>query len=278
METTTAADLYEAISLPVLHIWSTMVVLALVLPFAAIVGHAFGRSQREKMIARGVETDHTASQTSLGAILTLLGLLLAFSFGNSISTTQTRKAAITQESAALGTAFLRADYLEEPGRTDLKVAILEYTKTRVTPGDGKLDTVEKAQFFLQTSLESQAKLWPITLQVTADPLEPEMKVFIAGAMNDALDAHLVRLQTLSVPISDYAQAMMFASAIAALFLLGNQSGSFGRRLTWHTYVLTGFLFAVMITIFDFQRGEEGLIRTDQTALLATIFEMEIALQ
>jgi len=278
MEMTTAAELYQATSLPALHMLSTALIIALVLPLAAVLGHAMGNTQRKKMIAGGRKLDKTTGQTSLGAILTLLGLLLAFSFGNSISVTQTRKATIIQEAAALSTAFLRADYLGEPGRTELKAAILEYTKTRVTPGGGKLDTVEEVQFFLQTSLKSQAKLWPLTLQVTADPLPPAMKTFVAGAVNDALDAHLVRLQTLSAPISDYAQSMLFAAAIASLFLLGNRSGSIGRKLSWRTFVLSGFLFLVMITIIDFQRGEEGFILTDQTALLATIFEMELAMQ
>lgn len=278
MEMTTAAKLYEAISLPAWNMLSTALIIAFLLPLAAVLGHAMGHAQRKRMIAGGKEVDQTTGQTSLGAILTLLGLLLAFSFGNSISVTQTRKASTIQEAAALSTAFLRADYLSEPGRTELKVAILDYTKTRVTPGDGKLDTVEEVQFFLETSLESQAKLWPLTLQVTADPFPPAMKTFVAGAVNDVLDAHLVRLRTLSSPISDYAQAMMLAAAIASLFLLGNRSGSIGRALSWRTFILSGFLFLVMITIIDFQRGEEGFILTDQTALSATIFEMELALQ
>jgi hypothetical protein len=278
MEMTTAAELYDAISLPALHMLSTALVIALVLPLAAVLGHAMGHAQRKRMIAGERELDQTTGKTSLGAILTLLGLLLAFSFGNSISVTQARKTATIQEAAALSTAFLRADYLGEPGRTELKVAILEYTKTRVMPGDEKLDTVEKVQLFLQTSLKSQAKLWPLTLQVTADPLPQPMKIFVAGAVNNALDAHLVRLQTLSTPISDYAQAMLLAAAITALFLLGSRSGSLGRELSWRTFILSGFLFLVMITIIDFQRGEEGFILTDQTALLATIFEMELALQ
>jgi hypothetical protein len=185
MEMTTAAELYDAISLPALHMLSTALVIALVLPLAAVLGHAMGHAQRKRMIAGEKELDQTTGKTSLGAILTLLGLLLAFSFGNSISVTQARKTATIQEAAALSTAFLRADYLGEPGRTELKVAILEYTKTRVMPGDGKLDTVEKVQLFLQTSLKSQAKLWPLTLQVTADPLPQPMKIFVAGAVNNA---------------------------------------------------------------------------------------------
>jgi hypothetical protein len=86
------------------------------------------------------------------------------------------------------------------------------------------------------------------------------------------------LQTLSAPISDYAQAMLLAAAIASLFLLGNRSGTIGRKLSWRTFVLSGFLFLVMTTIIDFQRGEEGFILTDEAALLATIFDMELAIQ
>ena len=119
MEMTTAAKLYEDISLPALNMLSTVLIIALVLPLAAVLGHAVGRAQRQKMIAEGKDVDQATGQTSLGAILALLGLLLAFSFGNSISVTQTRMAATIQEATALSTVFQRADYLDEPGRTKL---------------------------------------------------------------------------------------------------------------------------------------------------------------
>ncbi len=167
-----------------------------------------------------------------------------------------------------------AGHIEGAGRNELKLAVLDYAKTRVIPTEGGLNSTEEVLHFLETTLQAQARLWPLVLKVTADPLPPPLKTFVAGAMNEALDAHLYRMQAFYVPVTTITQATLTAAAIAALFMLGNRAGLAGRNLTWRTFVFAGFLLSVMVTIVDLHRGGEGLIRFDQTALLAAIFEME----
>ncbi|MFD0979478.1 hypothetical protein [Tropicimonas aquimaris] len=277
METTGVAALYENISMPLFSIGMAFLILLVSLPGAAVLGYLTGARRRRVLLDSGRPVDKVTGETTLGAALALLGLLLAFSYGNALNLSQTRKALLTSEAAAIGTAFLRADYLAEPGRTNLQVALLEYARTRLLPGDDSINTLEEAQSFLSTTLELQAKLWPLTLEATADPLPPPMKAFVAGAVNEALDAHLYRVETLSVPVSELAQAMLLAAALLALFLLGNRAGTIGRRLSWRTFAFSGFLLLVMASILDIQRSSEGLIRTDPTAMLVTIYDMEQAL-
>lgn len=272
-----AASVYNQISLPLMSLESTALLLFLIMPLAAVLGFLTGKSRRSALLAANKDVDKVTGETTLGAILALLGLLLAFSFGNALNLSQERKASIVNEAAALGTAFLRADYLSEPGRTDLQNALLDYSRTRVLRGDGSITSLEAAQAFISTTLEAQAKLWPLTLEATSGPTPPAIKTFVAGAVNEAIDAHLFRVQTLSTPVSDVTLAMMLAAALVGLFLLGNRAGLVGRSLTWRTFVLSGFLFVVMLTILDTQRGGEGFVRMDDTALRATIFDMELAL-
>lgn len=272
-----AASLYNQISLPLMSLGDVALVLFLILPSAAVLGHFSGKLRRAALVAASKDINNVVDETALGTILALLGLLLAFSFGNALSLSQARKAAIVNEAAALGTAFLRADYLAEPGRTELKRALLAYSRTRIVPDDGSINSLQSAQAFLALTLEAQAKLWPLTLEVTADPTPPPIQTFVAGAMNDAIDAHLSRVETLSNPVSDITLAMMLAAALFALFLLGNRAGMSGSALTWRTFMLSGFLFMVMITILDTQRGSEGFVRVDDTTLKATIFDMEQAM-
>jgi hypothetical protein len=276
METATSASIFSQITLPALPILLTALLLAVLLPLAVVIGHIAGRRRRANLIAAGRDSD-TGGDTSLGAILALLGLLLAFTFGNALSVSQASRNAITDEAAALGTAFLRADYLPDPGRTALQAALLDYAKTRVTPGSATIDTLEKAQAFLDVSLRAQARLWPLTVAATADPVPPPIQAFVATAVNQAIDAHLYRMQTFSVPVSEVAYVMMLVAAVTALFLIGSTTGVDGRPLTTRTFVFAGILFVVMITIIDTQRGTEGLIRVDDSPLRATIFDMEQAL-
>jgi hypothetical protein len=278
MDTTTAILVYAGADLPRLSMFGVILILLVLLPLSAVAGHALGRRQRQRTLAAGREIDQTMGQTSLTTILGLLGLLLAFSFGNAMSVAQTRKLAVIDEAAALGTVFLRADYLPEPARTELKTAIHAYTQTRVIPEIRAFGGRDNFHLFLETSLEAQSRLWPLTVAATADPVPPPVATFVASAMNEALDAHLYRMQTLSLPVSDNTRLMLLAAAMVSLLLLGNRAGILGRDLSWRTFVTSLFLFIVMVAILDIERGQEGFVRVDQTPLLATLFDMETALR
>ena len=277
MEPTTAAALYTDISLSNLSLVHIAAILALTLPSAALFGYLTGTARRKRLLKRGKEVERTVSETAQGAFLALVGLLLAFTFGNSLSIAQSIKAAATDEAAALGTAFLRADYLAEPGRTDLKVAIFDYASTRLVPQDEPIDTQAELRTWLETSLKAQARLWPLTLAATREPTPPPIQAFVAGAVNDALDAHLYRLATHSVPIAAFTQAVGFAASVMAVFLLADRTGLLGRSLTWRVFLFSFLAGLVLYTVVDVRRGFQGLIRVDQSELRATIFDMDQSL-
>lgn len=275
--TPTSAPLFREITLSALSLAQVAAILLVSLPFAVLVGFTVGRSTRKRLGEEVREIDSVVGQTTMGAFLALLGLLIAFTFGNALTTSQSIKDAITREAAALGTAFLRADFLADPGRTSLQTAILDYARTRVAPRGEPIHTRDEALAFLETTLHAQSRLWPLTLKASHDPTPPPIQTFVAGAMNEVLDAHLYRMATLSVPISAFTQAIALAAAITAVFLVGNRAGLLGRALTWRVYAFALFLCAIMYTIVDIRRGSAGLIQVDDSALHATIFEMEQAL-
>jgi hypothetical protein len=276
MQSSTSASLYHGLTISGLSLVEIALILLVALPLALFLGFAAGRAHRKR--SNDDKTiDRVAGETTLNAFLTLFALLLAFAFGNALSTSQAIKGAITDEAAALGTAFLRADYLAEPGRTELQRALLDYARTRVVPKRELIGTPERVHAFLDTTLAAQVKLWPLTLQATSAPTPPPIQSFVGGAMNAVLDAHLYRIATLSVPIAAFTQAMVLASAVAALVLLGNRAGMRGHSLTWRSFAFVLFLCVLMYTIVDIRRGSEGLILVDDNVLLATIFDMEQAL-
>jgi hypothetical protein len=274
MEHTTSAALYRGLSLSHLSLPQIVAILVIGLPLAAALGFLAGRRQRRKLMGNSAEIDKIVGQTTMNAFLALLGLLLAFAFGDSLRISESFKGTITDEAAALGTAFLRADYLAEPGRTELQAALLDYARTRVVPRGVPIGTRKEAEAFLEKTLTAQAELWPRTLAATRDPTPPPIQSFVAGAVNAVLDAHLYRIAALSVPVSVYTQFMVLAAAVTAVFLLANRTGMLGRTLTWRTFAFSLFLCAVMYVIADIRRGSEGLIRVDDSALIATIFDME----
>lgn len=182
------------------------------------------------------------------------------------------------EANALGTAFLRMDYLPEPARSELRHAIFAYAQTRLLPEGTGLVSQEAARAFIDRSLAAQANLRPLTVEATADPLPTPLATFVASSVNDVLDAHQVRMRSVTMPVVELTQNIVIVTALAALFLLGNRMGLAGRSLTWRTFLFCSLLFAVMMTIIDVQRVAQGLIRVDQSALKATLIDMERALR
>jgi len=278
MEPTTAVAVYGEMDLPALSILGTLLLLIVLLPLAAFTGWWMGQRRRRRTLEAGKEIDMVVGETALGAILAMLGLLLAFSFGYALNLLEIRKSGQMDEAAAIGTAFLRADYLAEPGRTELQKALLRYSETRLAPEGQSITTPQDAIAFFERTLLAQAELWPLTLEATADPTPPAIQTFVAGAVNDVIDMHTYRLGAFAEPVSGLVHLMLLATAMAALFLLGDRAGMLGRGLTWRLFMLSAFLTVVMITIVDLQRSSAGLIRLSPTAMEATIYDMRIALE
>jgi hypothetical protein len=277
MEPTTAVAVYGEIDMPALSVLGVLVLLAVTLPLAAVLGWWSGIRHRARRLS-DTEASALVGETTLGAILAILGLLLAFSFGSAVAFQQANKAGQLDEAAALGTAFLRADMLEDPAARALQEALLAYAETRVPAQDGRLRSEEETVAFFERTLQAQAVLWPLTLEATADPTPPALRTFVAGAVNEVIDMHLYRIGALEAPVADHANLMLLATSVAALFLLGNRAGIQGSALTWRTFVLSGFLVVVMGTILDLQRPNDGLIRASTLYLDSAIFDMRQALE
>lgn len=231
MDENTIAQAYTELTLPTFRVHTMALILFFCLPLSAAAGFASGRARRNQQLANGERIDPLIGEATFGGIMALLSLLLAFTFGHALTLADQNEKTLVEEASAIGTAFLRADYLSEPGRSHLQVALLEYAKTRVVPEDGQLNSLnskERVYEFLQASMQAQARLWPTMLEATADPVPEPTKFFMAGAVNDVLDAHLGRMQLLSVPVSDAAKGMMLICAVATLVLLGNRAGLAGR--------------------------------------------------
>jgi hypothetical protein len=273
----TTALVYEEITLPTFGIGTAAFLLAVLLPSFAILGFLSGRSIRRRRLEAGQEVDLRAGEASLGAIMALLGLLLAFSFGSALSLLESRKTDIITEANALGTAFLRADYLPEPGRSDLREALYAYAQTRIVSETQGIASAEEIRAFIDRSLQAQAPLWPLTVELTAPPVPAPIATFVAGSVNDVLDAHQLRMRSLAVPVAELSQGIVILTALAGLFLLGNRSGIAGRQLTWRIFMFSALLLLVMITVIDVQRATQGVIRVDQSALKAAILDMQASL-
>jgi hypothetical protein len=209
----------------------------------------------------------------LTSIFTLLGLILAFTFADGVSHYKTRKQAVVTEVNALRTAFMRADLVAEPGRTELKRALLEYASTR-TVEDEALRSPDRVRQQLEASSRKLAVLWPTTLRnLQQEPSGPSLVPLIA-AVNGVIDFHLVRNTALFDRLPGIVLTLLVLIAAAALAVAGFNAALSGRMSRWRMTIFAMVLVGVVFVIRDFDRPLEGFILVSLDSVHALITEME----
>lgn len=276
MNTADTVELYTGFYGPLLPFAYLVVLVLITLPLAAFIGFHVGKVEFRRWSYDKLPSEKLPGGTSLGAVLALLGLLLGFAFSSALGWREARQSALVNEAAAISTAFLTADLLEEPGRTDLQAKILTYAKTRLA-ARGDIRSREAWNAFLSRTLDAQAQIWPATLRAISAEASDPTRVAVARSVTDMLDAHTNRIAAAAEQIPPPAKLMVFLIAVIGILVVGNRSALEGQSLTWRTFVFSGVLSIVMIVILDLELALEGTIQVNPDTLLATIHEMETSL-
>ncbi len=177
----------------------TITLLLVVIPLGllALMGAAtvtgFGLGARRR---RRRQEEQAEIGPVLGAMLGLLGLLLGFAFSGATSRYIDRDVIILHEANAIGTAYLRADLLDEPARASLKNLLRMYAADRLAMF--REPDLERAAPIADRLASHQARIWALASeQARASPhltlalLSPINEIFdVLGERNAASHRHL----------------------------------------------------------------------------------------
>lgn len=120
----------------------------------------------------------------------LMGLVIAFTYHSRVSRYDVRKEAVIIEANVLGTAFMKADLVAEPGRTELKTVLLNYARTRnIQPGSVR--TITDLKTILDRTFQAQEKIWPATRRVVAQGKPGPIESSLVAAIHDVFDVHTI---------------------------------------------------------------------------------------
>lgn len=211
----------------------------------------------------------------LGSMLALLGLMLAFTYSFSLSRSDMRKHAVAHEANAIGSAFLIADLGSEPGRSDLRRGLLEYAETRAVARSVVGDELNQ---LVDRSLVAQSRLWPAAMLAIEGDVPPPLQAAIVRSVTEVLDAHTLRLLVVKDRIPLIVITLLLLTAVASLSLAAQNAGLAGRINRWRMSSFALVLAALMLVIVDFDRGQEGYIRVDSSALDEVIRDMALQLR
>src|SRR5215467_8466859 len=135
---------------------------------------------------RELESDErTALGTILPAALTLLGLIIGFSFSMAVSRYDQRKNYEEAEANAIGTEWVRADLLPAADAARVRVLLRDYTEQRILNYTTR--DLERVRDIDARTAQLQGELWSaIRPAVKANPT-PVMALVVSG-MNDVLNS------------------------------------------------------------------------------------------
>ena len=198
----------------------------------------------------------------LGAMLTLLGLLIAFMFSMGVSRYDLRKSYEEAEANAIGTEYLRADLVTEPDASLIRELLRRYLDQRVmfytTRDRARLDAIAEATSKIERELWVSVRPKPET-QVT-----PVTSLVVSG-MNDVLNSegYTQAAWRNRIPVSAWALMLSIAACCNVLIGYGSRAG--GQRILLIVPIAVSIAF-FLISDVDSPRG--GAIRVAPINLLS----------
>jgi len=196
------------------------------------------------------------------ATLTLLGLIIGFSFQMAITRYDQRKNYEREEANAIGTEFLRADLLPAEDAGKVRTLLAKYLQQRVlfytVDDEGGLARIESETANLENGL------WQTVIRAANANPTPPMALAVSG-MNDVFNARGYTQASWWNRIPLAAWGMMGLIAIAANLILG-----YGERQTDSVLLLVLPVIAsiAIFLIADIDSPRGGIIRVLPQNLIA----------
>jgi hypothetical protein len=210
------------------------------------------------------EDEREDFSTILAATLTLLGLIIGFSFSMAISRYDQRKNLEEEEANAIGTEYVRADLLPAADGARLKPLLLDYLDHRIAfygahYGVGLREINEQ-------TVKLQDQLWSAVKAPAAAQPTPIVGLVVSG-MNDVLNSQGYTQAAWWNRIPVAAWAFMEAIAICANLLLGYGARRGGARAAL-LLVLPLIVSISFLLIADIDSPRGGIIRVKPQNLVS----------
>jgi RsiW-degrading membrane proteinase PrsW (M82 family) len=240
-----------------------LICLVLMAVLVAVVEIGFWTKGRMKTGPNSIEKADIA--LILGAVLTLLALLLGFTYSMSAGRFEARRQLVVEEANAIGTTYLRAKTLREPRSSEIQELLRRYTALRVEIARGMQDDPEKISEMDNRTKELTGLLWSHGAALARENPTPITSIFLQ-TLNEMIDLHASRLAAFRnrVPLAIY--IVLFVVSVITLWLVGYYFGSHRQRVRVLTTLAALLVTSVMWLVMDLDQPVRGAIRTSQQSL------------
>jgi len=240
-----------------LPLWASVVVTLAIVLLSVEGGYRAGRF----MQARDHEKEAPVG-VMVGATLGLLAFLLAFTFGFAANLFVQKRDVVLEESNAISTAYLRADFLPEQHAAPVRSLFREYVDVRVAAASTGIVTDA-----IRRSEEIQTELWSHAVASMREKPEVSVSLFVQ-ALNAVIDVHSKRvLISVRSRVPPTIWTALYAVAFLSLGTMGYQSGLGGGRRSLAVVTVAFTFTAVIALIADLDSSQEGTLQVSQQSMV-----------
>ena len=241
--------------------WLLWLLIFAVIGGAAAVGALAGHLLRGRS-----ETIREPVAAVQAALLGLVGLILAFGLSLAVGRYENRRGDVVADANTIGTAYLRAQTIAEPQRTQSLALLRTYNDLAIRLAyEVPESSAQKATSADQGRL--QQSLWRLAGEALNErPVASAPRLYV-DSLNAMIDQQTVRIAGLNNRVPDAVLWLELLGAALALGLLALYLAVLGRGFV--TVIAAAILVSLLVLVtFDLDRPTRGLITVPATPLIA----------
>jgi hypothetical protein len=244
--------------LDALPLWAVFLFTGALVLFAVEFGYRLGRRRHQ----RAADEQAGAVGTMVASTLGLLAFILAFVFSFASGRVDARRTALMEEANAIGTTYLRADYLPEPHRTEIRRLLREDVAAQL---EG-VNTVRMAQAIKHVD-GIHTELWQHAAVLCRDNPDSEVLAIFTESLNASIDNYARRLMAVRTRVSLPVWFTLYVLTFMALSAMGYHIALTGTSRSPAVMVVALSFALVICLVADLDRPHEGTLRVSQQPML-----------
>lgn len=214
--------------------------------------------------ARRLSNDPQGAMAGLGvaqgAMFSLYGLLLAFTFSGAASRYDVRKQLVVEEANAIGTAYLRLDLLPSEMQPALRAEFRNYLDSRLAVYR-KIPDMGAVRLELSRSEELQKVIWAQAVAASAKPGgHPDGGKLLLPAVNQMIDITATRMMAARMHPPSIIYGRLFLLVLICSVLAGHGMCTSKKRSVLHTVAFAIVTVLSVYVVLDLEYPRSGLIR------------------
>lgn len=209
--------------------------------------------------------DGEGSDFVMSTSLTLLALLVAFTFSIAHSNFELRRDLVTAEATAISTTHLRHQLLENPQRDRLNALMNDYVRVRMGFSTDRADPAALAAVQQRTA-QLQSAIWKVTDEALDTQAGQRISVSLLNTTNEMFDDAERRLAAYDARIPQRILRSVHLFALGSALLVGLTLAAMGSRHFLSTSGLFMLVGLALSLISDMDNGATGLITTSQAPM------------